>query len=144
MRTLKQTLKDWIAKALGLPTKEMNDLDLLEIESLLRKINVYEREAKILENSKRPIVIQRARRLSDEERKMAFNVPVGGEPLWWEGLVELMEDCELDQIDLMSEAKLADKPGMLAHTAGGLDMIRTLRAELERRREDAQKLAEKN
>jgi hypothetical protein len=76
-------------------------------------------------------------RLSDEERLMAFSVGLDDEPLWWRGLQELLADAEADQIDLVSAATVADKPGLLAHCAGGLDMIRTVRQELERRRQEA-------
>lgn len=76
-------------------------------------------------------------RLSDEERLMAFSVGLDDEPLWWQGLQELLADAEADQIDLVSAATVADKPGLLAHCAGGLDMIRTVRQELERRRQEA-------
>jgi hypothetical protein len=76
-------------------------------------------------------------RLSDEERMMAFSVGIDDEPLWWRGLQELLYDAEADQIDLVSAATVADKPGLLAHCAGGLDMIRTVRQELERRRQEA-------
>ena len=76
-------------------------------------------------------------RLSEEERRMAFSVGIDDEPLWWQGLQELLADAEADQIDLVSAATVADKPGLLAHCAGGLDMIRTVRQELERRRQEA-------
>jgi len=76
-------------------------------------------------------------RLSDEERLMAFSVGLDDEPLWWRGLQELLADAEADQIDLVSAATVADKPGLLAHCAGGLDMIRTVRQELERRRQES-------
>jgi hypothetical protein len=76
-------------------------------------------------------------RLSDEERLMAFNVGLDDEPLWWRGLQELLADAEDDQIELVSAATVADKPGLLAHCAGGLDMIRTIRHELDRRRQES-------
>jgi hypothetical protein len=76
-------------------------------------------------------------RLSDEERLMAFSVGLDDEPLWWRGLQELLADAEADQIELVSAATVADKPGLLAHCAGGLDMIRTVRHELERRRQES-------
>ena len=78
-----------------------------------------------------------ASRLSDEERLMAFSVGLDDEPLWWRGLQELLADAEADQIELVSAATVADKPGLLAHCAGGLDMIRTVRHELERRRQES-------
>ncbi len=76
-------------------------------------------------------------RLSEEERRMAFSVGLDDEPLWWRGLQELLADAESDQIELVSAATVADKPGLLAHCAGGLDMIRTVRHELERRRQES-------
>lgn len=76
-------------------------------------------------------------RLSDEERRMAFSVGHDDEPLWWRGLQELLSDAEADQVELVSTANIADKPGLLAHCAGGLDMIRTVRQELERRRQES-------
>lgn len=76
-------------------------------------------------------------RLSDEERLMAFNVGLDDEPLWWRGLQELLSDAEADQVELVSAATVADKHGLLAHCAGGLDMIRTVRHELERRRQES-------
>lgn len=76
-------------------------------------------------------------RLSDEERRMAFSVGQDDEPLWWRGLQELLADAEADQVELVSTANIADKPGLLAHCAGGLDMIRTVRQELERRRQES-------
>jgi hypothetical protein len=76
-------------------------------------------------------------RLSEEERRMAFSVGLDDEPLWWRGLQELLADAEADQIELVSAATVADKPGLLAHCAGGLDMIRTVRHELERRRQES-------
>lgn len=76
-------------------------------------------------------------RLSDEERLMAFNVSPHDEPLWWRGLQELLADAEADQVELVSAATVADKHGLLAHCAGGLDMIRTVRQELERRRQES-------
>jgi hypothetical protein len=76
-------------------------------------------------------------RLSDEERLMAFSVGLDDEPLWWRGLQELLADAEADQVELVSAATVADKPGLLAHCAGGLDMIRTVRHELERRRQES-------
>lgn len=68
---------------------------------------------------------------------MAFNVAPDDEPLWWRGLAELLSDAEADQVDLVSAATVADKHGLLAHCAGGLDMIRTIRQELERRRQES-------
>jgi hypothetical protein len=76
-------------------------------------------------------------RLSDEERRMAFSVGQDDEPLWWRGLQELLADAEADQVELVSTANIADKHGLLAHCAGGLDMIRTVRQELERRRQES-------
>jgi hypothetical protein len=68
---------------------------------------------------------------------MAFSVGHTDEPLWWRGLQELLADAEADQVELVSTANIADKPGLLAHCAGGLDMIRTVRQELERRRQES-------
>jgi len=68
---------------------------------------------------------------------MAFNVGIDDEPLWWRGLQELLSDAEADQVELVSAATVADKHGLLAHCAGGLDMIRTVRHELERRRQES-------
>lgn len=76
-------------------------------------------------------------RLSDEERLMAFSVGLDDEPLWWRGLAELLADAEADQVELVSAATVADKHGLLAHCAGGLDMIRTIRHELDRRRQES-------
>lgn len=76
-------------------------------------------------------------RLSDEERRMAFSVGLDDGPLWWRGLLELLSDAEADQVELVSAATIADKHGLLAHCAGGLDMIRTVRQELERRRQES-------
>jgi hypothetical protein len=76
-------------------------------------------------------------RLSEEERRMAFCVGLDDEPLWWRGLQELLADAEADQVELVSAATVADKPGLLAHCAGGLDMIRTVRQELDRRRQES-------
>ena len=76
-------------------------------------------------------------RLSDDERLMAFSVGLDDEPLWWRGLQELLSDAEADQVELVSAATIADKHGLLAHCAGGLDMIRTVRQELERRRQES-------
>jgi len=78
-----------------------------------------------------------ASRLSDEERLMAFSVGMEEETLWWRGLQELLSDAEADQVELVSTANIADKHGLLAHCAGGLDMIRTVRQELERRRQES-------
>ena len=78
-----------------------------------------------------------APRLSDDERLMAFSVGLDDEPLWWRGLQELLSDAEADQVELVSAATIADKHGLLAHCAGGLDMIRTVRQELERRRQES-------
>ncbi len=78
-----------------------------------------------------------ASRLSDEERLMAFSVGLDDEPLWWRGLQELLADAEADQVELVSAATVADKHGLLAHCAGGLDMIRTIRHELDRRRQES-------
>ena len=78
-----------------------------------------------------------ASRLSDEERLMAFCVSPHDEPLWWRGLQELLADAEADQVELVSAATVADKHGLLAHCAGGLDMIRTVRQELDRRRQES-------
>jgi hypothetical protein len=76
-------------------------------------------------------------RLSDDERLMAFSVGMEEETLWWRGLQELLSDAEADQVELVSAATIADKHGLLAHCAGGLDMIRTVRQELERRRQES-------
>ena len=76
-------------------------------------------------------------RLSDEERLMSFCVSPHDEPLWWRGLQELLADAEADQVELVSAATVADKHGLLAHCAGGLDMIRTVRQELDRRRQES-------
>lgn len=78
-----------------------------------------------------------ASRLSEEERRMAFCVSPHDEPLWWRGLQELLADAEADQVELVSAATVADKHGLLAHCAGGLDMIRTVRQELDRRRQES-------
>lgn len=68
---------------------------------------------------------------------MAFSVGMEEETLWWRGLQELLADAEADQVELVSAANIADKHGLLAHCAGGLDMIRTVRQELERRRQES-------
>jgi len=68
---------------------------------------------------------------------MAFSVGMEEETLWWRGLQELLSDAEADQVELVSTANIADKHGLLAHCAGGLDMIRTVRQELERRRQES-------
>ena len=65
----------------------------------------------------------------------AFCVPA--EEPWFRAVLSKLDDAIEDSAAFVSMPATAQNPGLLAHSAGGLEALRTLREELARSREQS-------
>lgn len=70
-----------------------------------------------------------------EDLQAAWCVPP--EELWFLSVMAKLNDAIEDAADITCMPQTAQNPGLLAHSAGGLEALRTLREELERTRREA-------
>lgn len=78
-----------------------------------------------------------APKMGDEALKMAFGAAEGN-PLWAAIMQVLGEKIE-NAADQVGRPDLAERPGAIAHTAGGLEWLRGLRYDLLELKADAEK-----
>lgn len=70
--------------------------------------------------------------MSPEELEAAWCVPA--EELWFRAVMQKISDAVEDAAEITCMPQTAQNPGLLAHSAGGLEALRTLRDEMERMR----------
>jgi hypothetical protein len=73
--------------------------------------------------------------MTAEEQSAAWCVP--SEEPWFLALIQKISDAIEDAAEITSMPQTAQNPGLLAHSAGGLEALRTLREEIERTRSEA-------
>jgi hypothetical protein len=59
------------------------------------------------------------------------------EELWFSSVIAKITDAIEDAGEITCMPQTAQNPGLLAHSAGGLEALRTLREEIERTRAEA-------
>ena len=69
-------------------------------------------------------------KLSEADVKDAFCSISPGNP-FWQALDHVIDQTLLDAIDDVSDPKNAEKPGSLAHAAGGVDKLSTLKSKIQ-------------
>lgn len=89
---------------------------------------------------KKTIRIVSPDRLDEDDLTTALCMP-GTKPLVVQALLQILGDHIDDATELASNLKTAEKHGLLAHSAGGLDALRALRDDLLQRIEEASKSA---
>jgi hypothetical protein len=73
--------------------------------------------------------------MSAEDLQAAWCVPQ--EELWFRAVLAKLSDAIEDAAEITCMWQTAQNPGLLAHSAGGLEALRTLRNEIERTRAEA-------
>ena len=73
--------------------------------------------------------------MTAEEQSAAWCVPP--EELWFRSVIAKITDAIEDAAEITCMPQTAQNPGLLAHSAGGLEALRTLREEIERTRSEA-------
>ena len=73
--------------------------------------------------------------MSAEDLETAWCVPL--EELWFRAVIAKLNDAIEDAAEITCMPQTAQNPGLLAHSAGGLEALRTLREEVERTRAEA-------
>ena len=73
--------------------------------------------------------------MNAEDLAAAFCVPA--EEPWFLAVMAKLDDALEDAAAFVSMPATAQNPGLLAHSAGGLEALRTLREELARSREQS-------
>jgi hypothetical protein len=73
--------------------------------------------------------------MSAEDLQAAWCVPP--EELWFRSVIAKITDAIEDAAEITCMPQTAQNPGLLAHSAGGLEALRTLREEIERTRSEA-------
>lgn len=73
--------------------------------------------------------------MSDEELAVVFCVTE--DEAWFRGVLAVVDGAIEDAVGLVSMFQTAQNHGTLAHAAGGVEGLRTLRDELVRRRVEA-------
>ena len=68
--------------------------------------------------------------MSNEQVIDAFHSISPGNP-FWQALDHVIDQTLLDSIDDASDPKNAEHPGRLAHAAGGVDKLSTLKAKIQ-------------
>jgi hypothetical protein len=59
------------------------------------------------------------------------------EEIWFRAVLLKITDAIEDAAEITCMPQTAQNPGLLAHSAGGLEALRTLREEIERTRSEA-------
>lgn len=62
---------------------------------------------------------------------------VPAEEQWFRAVMQKISDAIEDAAEITCMPQTAQNPGLLAHSAGGLEALRTLREEIERIRAEA-------
>jgi len=73
--------------------------------------------------------------MTTEEQSAAWCVPP--EEIWFRAVLLKITDAIEDAAEITCMPQTAQNPGLLAHSAGGLEALRTLREEIERTRSEA-------
>ncbi|MFZ9958996.1 MAG: hypothetical protein ACO3GP_01290 [Candidatus Limnocylindrus sp.] len=73
--------------------------------------------------------------MTAEEQSAAWCVPP--EEIWFRAVLLKITDAIEDAAEITCMPQTAQNPGLLAHSAGGLEALRTLREEIERTRAEA-------
>jgi hypothetical protein len=73
--------------------------------------------------------------MSAEDLQAAWCVPP--EEIWFRAVLLKITDAIEDAAEITCMPQTAQNPGLLAHSAGGLEALRTLREEIERTRSEA-------
>jgi hypothetical protein len=73
--------------------------------------------------------------MTAEEQSAAWCVPP--EEIWFRAVLLKITDAIEDAAEITCMPQTAQNPGLLAHSAGGLEALRTLRDEIERTRSEA-------
>jgi len=73
--------------------------------------------------------------LTDQEKRGALAVPEST-PLW-AAIIAIIDEHILDAQAIVRAPQTAQQPPLLAHTAGGLDALASLKEDLAARRTDA-------
>jgi hypothetical protein len=73
--------------------------------------------------------------MSAEDLQTAWCVPP--EEIWFRAVLLKITDAIEDAAEITCMPQTAQNPGLLAHSAGGLEALRTLREEIERTRSEA-------
>jgi hypothetical protein len=73
--------------------------------------------------------------MTAEEQSAAWGVPP--EEPWFRAIVQKVSDAIEDAAEITCMPQTAQNPGLLAHSAGGLEALRTLREEIHRTRDEA-------
>ena len=78
-----------------------------------------------------------ARRMSEAELKMAFGA--SEEAPLWRAIHQVLGETIENAADQVGRPDLAERPGALAHTAGGLEWLRRFRYDLLEWKKQAEK-----
>lgn len=73
--------------------------------------------------------------MTPEELQATWCVPP--EEPWFRAILAKIEDAIEDSAQFVSMPQTAQNPGLLAHSAGGLESLRTLREEILRTRSES-------
>jgi len=73
--------------------------------------------------------------MNAQEQSAAWCVPP--EEIWFRAVLLKITDAIEDAAEITCMPQTAQNPGLLAHSAGGLEALRTLREEIERTRSEA-------
>ena len=73
--------------------------------------------------------------MTAEEQSASWCVPT--EEFWFRAVLLKITDAIEDAAEITCMPQTAQNPGLLAHSAGGLEALRTLREEIERTRSEA-------
>ena len=79
---------------------------------------------------KRALLVHYDDKMSEADVKDAFCSISPGNP-FWQALDHVIDQTLLDAIDDVSDPKNAEKPGSLAHAAGGVDKLSTLKSKIQ-------------
>jgi hypothetical protein len=73
--------------------------------------------------------------MTPEEQSAIWCIPP--EEPWFRAILRKLDDHIEDAAEITCMPQTAQNPGLLAHSAGGLEALRTLREEIERTRAEA-------
>ena len=85
------------------------------------KMNLFRKRAKLVRYDDK---------ITEADVKDAFGSISPGSP-FWQALDFVIDETLLDAIDEASDPKNAEKPGRLAHAAGGVDKLSTLKSKIQ-------------
>lgn len=73
--------------------------------------------------------------MNADELNAAWCVPA--DETWYRAVLQKIDDALEDALEISTTFQTASNHGLLAHSVGGLEALRTLRQELERTRVEA-------